>query len=561
MLYTGTLMTENAFYPVFLCAALALVLALERPTVTRQLVLLAVCLVAFLTRPQAAVLLPAIATAPLLLAWTERRVKALRPFVLLYAVLAGAVVAVVLVETARGHSPFDVLGGYSVTGHTHYHAGAVLRWLVYHLSELDLYLGVLPFAALLLLATMLRGLERRAGIFAVAALSLSAWFVLEVAAFASRIPIPPRIEERNLFYVAPLFLIALLVWIERGMPRPARAAAFAAAAAAALPGVLPYDRLIDTPAESDTLALMPLWWLQEHIVTISEIALVVVVASVVVAGLFLFVPPRWAYVLPLVVFAWFVFTNERVDDFDHGFVRISKAGLATGVTMKPLDWVDQRVGRRANVAFIWPGPSLSTTALWENEFFNRSIRRVYELGSPEPGGLPATRVTERRDGTLTVHGRPVRARYVLAAERSLIAGDVLARDDRIGTVLERTNGTVSIAYRVAGLYPNDFWSGPRLTYTRFHCRGGTLTVTLGSDGSLFHRRQTVTARSGRITRAVTFTPNATPALSIPLQRSSDGTCRAAFGVARTAVPALVERGNHDVRVLGARFLAFSYARP
>src|SRR5207248_10095059 len=42
MFYTGTLMTETIFYPVFLCLALTLVLALERPTITRQLVLLGV---------------------------------------------------------------------------------------------------------------------------------------------------------------------------------------------------------------------------------------------------------------------------------------------------------------------------------------------------------------------------------------------------------------------------------------------------------------------------------------------------------------------------------------
>src|SRR5206468_4317174 len=33
MLYTGTLMTENVFYPLFLTVALVLVLMLERPTV------------------------------------------------------------------------------------------------------------------------------------------------------------------------------------------------------------------------------------------------------------------------------------------------------------------------------------------------------------------------------------------------------------------------------------------------------------------------------------------------------------------------------------------------
>src|SRR5207247_1128448 len=40
MLYTGTLMTENVFYPLFLVVALALVAMLERPTPLRQVVLL-----------------------------------------------------------------------------------------------------------------------------------------------------------------------------------------------------------------------------------------------------------------------------------------------------------------------------------------------------------------------------------------------------------------------------------------------------------------------------------------------------------------------------------------
>jgi hypothetical protein len=344
------------------------------------------------------------------------------------------------------------------------------------------------------------------------------------------------------------------------MPRPARAAAIFAALAAALPGVLPYDRLIDTPAESDTLALMPLWWLQEHVITISEVALVVVAAAVLLASAFLVTPPRWAYVLPVVVLAWFVFANERVDDFDHGFVHTASAGLATGLTIHPRDWVDYRVGRDARVAFVWPGPSLNANALWQNEFFNRSIRHVYDLGSSSAGGLPEIPLTERSDGTLLAGGRPVHTRYALADEKSLLAGDVIARDPRIGMVLLRTNGTLSIADRVSGLYPNDFWSGRRLTYTRFHCAGGTLTAVLGSDGTLFNRRERVTAHSGGKSVAVTFAPTATTTLSVPLRPRRDGTCRAVFTVARTAVPALVEPGNRDARVLGARFLEFRYSR-
>jgi len=225
------------------------------------------------------------------------------------------------------------------------------------------------------------------------------------------------------------------------------------------------------------------------------------------------------------------------------------------------DWVDRTVGRHANVVFVWPASGLNTNALWQNEFFNRSIGRVYGLGSSSPGGLPETRLAQRRDGTLSADGRPVHAPYALADEKSLLAGNVIARDPRIGAVLLRTDGTLSIAYRVSGLYPNDFWSGRRLTYARFHCVGGTLTATLGSDGSLFRKRQTVSARSGRNFRAVTFAPTATAELSLPLQRSADGTCRVAFTVSRTAVPALIEPGNRDARILGARFLEFRYHQP
>jgi hypothetical protein len=63
-------------------------------------------------------------------------------------------------------------------------------------------------------------------IFVAASFALSFWLVLEVAAFASTQAL--RVEERNMFYVAPLFLIALLVWVEQRAPRPAVVAVAAA---------------------------------------------------------------------------------------------------------------------------------------------------------------------------------------------------------------------------------------------------------------------------------------------------------------------------------------------
>ena len=104
LVYTGTVMTENVFYPVFLGVALLFVLTLEKPTTTRQLLLLGAVAVAFATRAQAVALVPALLTAPLVLAIFRREpIRAvLGRFRWLYgATLGGALVGVAL-QLARG---------------------------------------------------------------------------------------------------------------------------------------------------------------------------------------------------------------------------------------------------------------------------------------------------------------------------------------------------------------------------------------------------------------------------------------------------------------------------
>ena len=78
------------------------------------------------------------------------------------------------------------------------------------------------------------------GRFAVVALSASVWLLLEVGAFAST-AFGQQIQERNLFYLEPLFLIALVAWGVRGLPGCRGATAAAGVVAAALVGFPPYD--------------------------------------------------------------------------------------------------------------------------------------------------------------------------------------------------------------------------------------------------------------------------------------------------------------------------------
>ena len=80
--------------------------------------------IAFATRAQSLAFLPAIATAPLLLALFERRWSAVRPFAPLYGILAGADDSRRWsVQAARGLGPTDLLGAYSIVGDGGYDAG------------------------------------------------------------------------------------------------------------------------------------------------------------------------------------------------------------------------------------------------------------------------------------------------------------------------------------------------------------------------------------------------------------------------------------------------------
>jgi hypothetical protein len=560
LLYTGTLMTENAFYAAFLLAALALVACLQRPTVANQLLLLGAVALAYGVRAQALALVPAVVTAPLILAWAGRRGwRSLGAYRVLWAVLGGGLVLFGAVQLARGGSPKAVLGAYETAGHQHYAVGAVAKWLLYHVAELDLYSGLVPFAALLVLAVLVRRLDAPAQAFVSATLALTFWLLLEVAAFAS-LPTVERIEERNMFYVVPLLLIALLVWIERDAPRPPAVVVPVLFACVVLPALIPYRTLIGVSAQSDTLMLLPWWWLQDHVISLGQVWFVVLLCAAAVALAFLLVPRRLALVLPAFVLVYFAVTAAPIENGRHGIRMASLGALFQGITAPHVDWVDRAVGRHAPVAFLWSGRQDPFT-LWQNEFFNRSVGRVYELANPLGGGLPATRVHEDRAGFVRNRsGRVVRAGYVLTDGSLGLLGHVRASDDRKGTQLLRVDGPLRIGNVIRGLYPGDTWSRGRVEFLRRECAGGSVDVQLLGDGRLFPRGQFVTARSGSRVVRVRVPPGATTTATVPLVPIR-GRCRATFDVSPTAVPAERIPGSRDRRRLGLHFLSFAYREP
>jgi hypothetical protein len=554
--YTGTVMTENAFYPLFLVVILVLLVTLERPTPLWVVLLLALSGLAYATRVQAVGLGPAILLAPLLLAVFERRGlrETVSRFRWLYGIVLGAAVVALVVQAAGG----GLLGAYEPVGEGGYDAGKALRYLWWHLAELSLYVLVIPLAATIVLVARARSLDARLQAFLATTVSVTACLLPVVAVFASRFS--DRIEERNMFYVAPLLCIALLAWIERGAPRPRVLAAVAATVSGLLVIAIPFDRFLTTSAITDTLMLLPLWSLEDHIGE-GWITVAALVAALALAAAFLFVPRRYTLTLPLLVLGLWIVAIRPIWWGTHGFERFSRGVLFQGIRKADRDWIDQALTPGTEAAFLWTGRTDRLTVNM-NEFFNRRVGPVYYVAQPTPGGLPETRVRiDRRTGRVTLpDGSPVRDKYLLADSSFVPDGELVTQDSGWGVTLWRVTTPLVAAVRVDGLYPNDTWSGQRVTYLRRRCRPGRLTVELSSDPSLFVTPQTVTARSnGGVVGRVRLKPDGRSFLSVPVSPIPGTTdCRVVYGVSPTAVPSEVLDGSTDDRELGAHFNRFVY---
>ena len=556
-LYAGMLMTENLFYPLVAAAALALVLALERPTPLRALGVLAAIGVAFLARAQAVVLLPVLLTAPLVLLALERRgPRALVRFRWLYALPAAGVVLALAAQAARGRSPVETLGAYRTAVEEEYPLREAARWTLWHLAHLDVAVGVIPFAALLVLAAVAHRLGPRERAFVAVALALSVWMLLQVGAFASRWAL--RIEERNMFHLTPLFLVALVVWIERGLPRPRVATALAAAAAAVLPVLVPYDRLVNVSATSDTFSLLVWWNVWDWGVQPSAFRWIALAVAAALALAFALLPRRLAPALPALVLVVFAVATTAAEQR----IRTAAIGaLFQGVTHPQRDWIDRAVGSEARVAALW-SPHRDFLTIVQNEFFSRSVRRVYTLEGEMPLALAQTPLAfDAETGhLLDPDGRRVHADYALADVNVPVAGDVAARDATKGTVLVRTDGALRYDHWVLGI-DADRWSRRTFAYDRYDCDGGSLRLRLEQDLGLVSRQQRVVARDadGRVLARRTLDPRREGPVTwtIPLE-GEDGRCSVRFEVAPTVVPADVLPGSEDTRALGVRVLSFDW---
>ncbi len=456
--YTVRLGLESIAYPAFLCAALAIISALERPTCRRELLALTAIAVAILARSQLVILLPALALSVALLPAADEQdrrarlhVRLLRRFAL-YPVTSLTLVAIALgglVALATGRSVLAVAGSRSgeLEG-----AGlfAVTKSFVLHLAALDLYVGILPFAAFLIVfpCALSRGASRGLRVFCVFGATATVLLVAASAYYLVAVYEGPfagqgdylRVYDRYVFYVTPILLIAFLAWAREAVPRrPGLVAAVVAA------GLVPLSFIWGGEAwkQPNSLAFIP-WDVLHQGSGTSALVYAFLVPACIYAG-YLFVRSRNADWMLFLVAANLLLVGIFGQAVAFGDSRSAlRQGIGTGVEPS---WIDDAVGRKANVVALWSGFERRGQAgwrtIWENELMNGSVRRVYYLREPLPFGLPGVKA-RTRDGALSTAAGPLRAEYVLTDLGTPVIGRRVAIDRAVEMAVYRVDGLVRL---------------------------------------------------------------------------------------------------------------------
>ena len=463
MAYSGLIMTENAFLLFFMLAAWSISVAVERPTVLHQVLVVVAITAAFATRAQAVVLLAALpliivlhvlaeerATDSLSLAGCGRRLVRFWP---LAAIAALGVLAIVIRTLATDWHASQLLQAYSSTAGGQYTVPTVSRYFAWHLGEATFALGVIPVAALLLLVGMgvlnrTRSAAERAYLCtAIVAIPL---VILQVAIFTSWFS--QRVSERNMFCVFPIVLIGLVLWLSRKSPRPIRVTAFAAGCAGVLTMLVPYAYLYTLSPSTETWALVTPEFLSRKAPRgPDDVQLMIIVGTIAALFIFAFIRSSASViVIPLVVTAFFAVEQVAVV---HTVGKASSSYRSVPSLGSDANWLDQSVPRNESVGFLLGtslGPEADRLITWQTGFFNRHSFSTATWGTDIVSD-PLTGVVTAPGGTPT--SLPP---YVITPSAFELAGSIVA--NRGAFLLTTPSAPYRLNRQTSGLFP-DGWSG------------------------------------------------------------------------------------------------------
>jgi hypothetical protein len=465
--YSGLIMTEVAFYPVVVLAAWAMAEALVRPTLALQAAVVATILLASATRLQAVVLAPAfVAAAVVHLVW-ERRLGTIVRYWPTAAGLAVAAAAWALVRLSGGAPASELLGAYRAAGETDYGLRDALRFVLYHAADVVLLSGLVPVCAVVLLA-LARDRPARVRAYVAVTAAVTVAMTLVVGAFASRHV--GHLAERNLFALAPVLFVGLAAWFSAGAPRPRIATTLVALAAVALLAWLPVGELVSVATIVDAFTLIPLYRLAVRAPDV-DLDLLVTAAAAAVAAALVLLPRRLLWLLPLALAVTFAAASVSASRVVAARATLGQPG-SVGPNQR---WVDKAGSGEA--VYLYTG-DVFWTSVWETVFWNRRVRRVYDLlESQVPGPMPQISVGPYEDGRLVDKaGAEVPGEHVVASDALRFVGRRVANAGN-SISLWRADPPLRLAQWTQNVRFDRTIDGQARVVV-YACRGGSLELRL-----------------------------------------------------------------------------------
>jgi hypothetical protein len=423
--YAALTMTESLFYPLFVVFVLVFVLMVERPTIARQLLTIAMLAILTAVRPQALVLagsvVAVVVTDALMSAAPRVAIVRYRPtfgvFALVGVIAAGGSVAHVPLPTSAYHTLFTIA----------YNPVTVVKWGLWNLGGFELALGFVAFSAFPVALVWLLG--RRASsserAFGLAALAVFAGILLSVALLSASPYGFGILHERNFFYVTPILLVCAAHWASRGFRGSVWVTALAGLGSIGLVALVP-RRLFEATNGVDSPTAAFFRDLRDHLPGVSMRVWPWAVAVLGLCAFFLV--RRSVALLVSVVLAFAILTAET----QYG-------GPLSPQQDRALAWVDRALPHGAEAALVSlavptdPSAACAEAAGLEQqqllvwtEFFNTRVGNVVDLGQP---ATASSRFHVGAGGVVLDAERPLHERYVVIDSRQPLIGARLVRFD------------------------------------------------------------------------------------------------------------------------------------
>ncbi len=543
-LSTGEL-TEVAAFPACVWALLAMQRSLDEPSPRRDVIALAAIVIAAYGRLQLILLAPAFVIAMLVhelgypITVRGRRREGLgegvsrivrRHAVLSAAGAAGVLIGVPLLVSGKLASAAGFYGD-ALTGATI--NSATFDLARSYLTFTALGLAVIPVALAFGFAfvTLPTPVSRRAHAFASMAIVTVCAITIQVAEISVRFN-GSTLQERYIFYIAPLFIVGMFAAL-LATRRPWIAALSGTVVLALLVATTHYESALSafwyqvSPGMTSFYDLLGSALGASHgskgaggsgslLLTGAIVLGIGVVLTLLVWRLN---PARVLAVTGVVlVVVCSAETTHALWTVVHG--NSSGAGLGSG-SLRDVDWVDRAVPAGASVE-QWVdnlGGLDTARVLWEGEtLWNRSVVGAYTIDGFGDPFLTTTELRlDSRTGAITTASGAAPARYVALPARgfpAVPAGVVLARSPNRKLELLRVAMPMHAAWAVSGFSP-DGWLGlyRPATVRLYALRGAigrcaTVGITL-SLSAIVSSAQAVTVSAGGVDRLMSIEPGRT----------------------------------------------------